>query len=504
MQYFQNLCTVIFIVIAAQTNAQIPTNSSIFNALKKADSLVFTEGFNRCNFSALKKILHKDLEFLHDQNGTQDLNQFYEAFTKSICSDSTFKPIRKLIPETLQVFSLHNKGQLYGAIQTGDHVFYIKEPNKDAYATSKGKFIHTWVLENEQWKLKRIVSYEHAPPEEEYGAKFNADYILPLFNNDHTIETLLKKHQIPSISIGYIKNGALQQIRAFGSKKEGKPVTHNSLYKIASLTKPICAIVVLKLINKEVWSLDEPVSTYFVDPDIANSPYMNTLTTRHILSHQSGFPNWRYLTADKKLAFQFEPGTQFQYSGEGFEYLRKAIEHKLNRPFEAIATEILFEPLGMDNTHFYWTPEVNEDKYAVEHNEQGKPIAFKKYTRINAAANVITTAEDYSKFLLHILDGAGLSQPLYRSFISTQANQQKGIDWGLGMQLLSGLPNNELAIMHTGGDYGTKTIAILLQESKQGLVLFTNSENGMVLWQKIITEYFGDIGKEIVTRNLQE
>ena len=71
------------------------------------------------------------------------------------------------------------------------------------------------------------------------------------------------------------------------------------------------------------------------------------------------------------------------------------------------------------------------------------------------------------------------------------------------MELLPNLPDNELAIMHTGSDYGTKAIAILLKDRKEGLVLFSNSENGMVLWQKVISEYFGEIGKEIIRRNLE-
>ncbi|WP_050915893.1 serine hydrolase domain-containing protein [Gillisia marina] len=116
----------------------------------------------------------------------------------------------------------------------------------------------------------------------------------------------------------------------------------------------------------------------------------------------------------------------------------------------------------------------------------------------------MTTAEDYSKFLVHILNGAGLSKSLYTELLKIQSQEKKGIDWSLGMQLLSNLPNQDLALMHTGGDYGTKAIAILLKNSKQGLVLFSNSENGMVVWQKIISEYFGETGKEIVRRNLEQ
>ncbi|WP_162097770.1 serine hydrolase [Gillisia marina] len=324
-----NLLLAIILFFTIQLSfSQVSKDSRIFIELKKADSLIFNEGFNKCNFAALKQVLHKDLEFLHDQNGSQNLEQFHKAFSESICSNANFKPIRKLVEETLQVYTLKNEGKIYGAIQTGNHIFYIKEPNKELYATEQAKFINTWVLENGNWELKSILSYEHSPPEKEYGAKFNADYVYELFNNDKQIDQLLKKHNITSISIGLIKDGKLQQVRNFGYQKKGMPVSSNSIYKVASLTKPIVALVTLKLIQERSWNLDEPISKYFIDDDITKSKYVNKLTTRHILSHQSGLPNWRYLTEDKKLSFQFEPGTKWQYSGEGFEYLRKAIEKK--------------------------------------------------------------------------------------------------------------------------------------------------------------------------------
>jgi len=480
MKSYKLILVIVFFLTIKNSIAQVANNSNLFVELKKADSLIFKEGFNKCNFSVLKKVLHKDLDFYHDQNGTQNLEQFYKTFTNSICSNPNFKPIRKLVDETLKVFPLKNNGEIYGAIQTGEHIFYIKESNKELYATEQGKFIHTWILENGQWKVKRIISYEHKPPTKEYGTKFNADYTYKLFDNDSEIEELLKKHKIPSIAIGMIKNGNIQQIRTFGNRKFNQPISNNSIYKVASLTKPITAFVVLKLIDEGNWNLDEPISKYFIDKDIKHSKYLNKLTTRHILSHQSGFPNWRYLTDDKKLSFQFEPGTNWQYSGEGFEYLRKAIE---KRPFEDIAKEKLFNPLGMNNTYYYWSDKVNEKQYAFEHDENGKLINYEKYTIANASANLLTTAEDYSKFLVYV--------------------EKKGIDWSLGMQILTNLPNDETAFMHTGGDYGTKTIALILKKSKNGLVLFANSENGMVLWQKIISEYFGEVGKEIVRRNLE-
>ena len=91
------------------------------------------------------------------------------------------------------------------------------------------------------------------------------------------------------------------------------------------------------------------------------------------------------------MALVFEPETKFQYSGKRFKYLRKAIESKLKKPFDGTASEILFSSLVINNTYFFWTPEINENDYAVEHDENGPPVAFEKYYAVNAAANLLTT-----------------------------------------------------------------------------------------------------------------
>ena len=372
------------------------------------------------------------------------------------------------------------------------------------YKTNIAPFTSLWIIEENQWKLKRVLSYDHQIPQPDYGEKFESNFPSPLFTSDSDIEELLVQHKIPSVGIEYINNGVLKQVRVFGEKSTGSPADYNTIYKVASLTKPVTAIVTLKLVEKGLWNLDEPVYKYHIDKDVKNSPELKKLTTRHILSHQSGFPNWRHLTESQRLSFEFEPGTQFQYSGEGFEYLRKALETKFDKGLEELADELLFSPLNMNNTHFYWNNNLNEENYAVEHDEFGKSIAYEKYTSANAAANLLTTVQDYGTFMAHIINGAGLSDTLFQEFLTPYSNKQAGIDWGLGCQLLLDLNSNgEYAVMHGGGDYGIKTIMLIFPKSQKGLLIFSNSENGMVLWRKIIEEYFGQLGEQIVRRQLE-
>ena len=164
MNIAKTLLVALVTVIHLQVLAQVDEKSELFIELQKRDSLLFEEGFNKCNFSALEKIIGADFEFYHDQNGVQNKETFLKGFKESICSNPNYKPIRKLINGSLIVYPLKNEGKIYGAIQMGDHDFYIAEPNKELRFTENAKFIATWLLKNGEWKLKQELSYNHNKP----------------------------------------------------------------------------------------------------------------------------------------------------------------------------------------------------------------------------------------------------------------------------------------------------------------------------------------------------
>ena len=144
--------------------AQEPESSSLYQELKKMDEIIFDHGFNNCDLQALEKTIHSDFEFYHDENGMQNRIQFFEGFKSSICASPERKPIRKLVEGSLEVYKLKNNGEVYGAIQKGVHEFYIKEKGKELYITNVAKFTSLWILHNGEWKLKRVLSYDHQMP----------------------------------------------------------------------------------------------------------------------------------------------------------------------------------------------------------------------------------------------------------------------------------------------------------------------------------------------------
>ncbi|TDO93994.1 nuclear transport factor 2 family protein [Flavobacterium sp. 245] len=147
--------------ISATLFAQAAKDSELFLTLKKHDSIFFEKSFNQCDIAFLEKAIHPDLVFYHDQGGIQNKKTFLENVKKNICAKGSQKPIRKVKPESLEVYPLYSEGKLYGVVQTGIHDFYIREANKPDVFTSTAKFTHVYLLINKEWVLKEVLSFDH-------------------------------------------------------------------------------------------------------------------------------------------------------------------------------------------------------------------------------------------------------------------------------------------------------------------------------------------------------
>jgi len=467
--------TIIFLLISVLAHAQIDENTELFKTLKVQDSTFFERGFNRCDLDFLGNHIAGNLKFYHDQSGFQDRKAFFENTEKYICSNSDKKPIRKVDVNSLEVFPLYNDGNLYGAIQKGIHHFYLRESGKEDIWTSTAKFTHIWVLESKTWKLSEVLSYDHHDPV----------FDEPRNNN---LEKLLKENNVPALGIGVIENGKLTKVEVYGTLDKQATAPYNTIFKVASLTKPIVALTTLKLIDKGILDMDEPLYKFWIDPDIKEDKRYKKLTPRLVLSHQTGFPNWRYMTETNKLAFQFDPGTKYQYSGEGFEYLRKAIETKLGKSIEELTNELLFSPLQMTDTRFWWDNKMDESRYAQNFDADGNIIPIAKYYEANAAANLLTTVENYGKFLAYVINGAELSENLFQEMQNHQVELKVNNYFGLGWEILTDFSNNEFALLHTGKDPGVSTLAIIFPKSKNGYLIFLNGDNADKIYEYLLTK----------------
>mgnify|MGYP003602039608 CR=1 FL=1 len=479
------ICTFLFLL---QSNyAQSLKIDDIQKTILTQDSLLFSVGFNHCNIPQYDKSLSENFRFYHDKDGISDKVKFMTDLKNGLCKNPEKRQVKRvLVKDHSQIFPLYQNKKLYGAVHNGEHQFYEKQESNPGVA----KFSNVWILENNEWKLQNSTSFDHQAIDLTNSEK-------SILEEKKTIENWLKEYKIKTLGIGVIEKGKLSQINVFGDLKDSLKAPYNTIFNVASLTKPITAMVAMRLISLGKWGLDEPIYQYWIDPDISKDSRYKKLTTRFILSHQTGFPNWRWMTKNKTLEFEFEPGTQYQYSGEGFEYLRKALENKFKKPLEQLANELIFEPLKMNDTDYIWTKNTDESRFAIGYDEGLKPYKIIKNKTANAADDLHTTIEDYGNFLVNILNGRNLDENVYNEMLKKQVKIKENKYFGLGFSIYD-LGNNKIAISHDGADFGTHCISVLLPDTKQGILLFTNSDVGYKIYEKILKLYLGKNGNKIV------
>jgi len=126
------------------------------------DSL-FWQAYNTCDTSAFAKYFADDVEFYHDKGGiTLGLADLLGGFNKNLCT-GTFRLRREAVQGSVKVFPLRKDNVIYGAILSGEHIFYVTEQGKPEHAEGLAKFTHLWLLKNGEWKMERVLSYDHGP-----------------------------------------------------------------------------------------------------------------------------------------------------------------------------------------------------------------------------------------------------------------------------------------------------------------------------------------------------
>ena len=241
---------------------------------------------------------------------------------------------------------------------------------------------------------------------------------------------LMKDGEVPGLAIALVRDGDVVWHRGFGVKnsKTKAPVDDATVFEAASLSKPVCAYAVLKLADSGKFDLDKPLNQYLPgNHDVGDDPRLNQITARHVLSHTTGFPNWR---SDKILKIHFKPGERFSYSGEGFVYLSKVIERVTREPFDDFMKHTVFQPLGMTSSSYVWQPSFDKSQ-SFRHNvlgyvlDQNKPSP--EFANVaNAAASLRTTAQDYGRFLAAVLKGTGLKPETRKLMLTPQIQVCEG------------------------------------------------------------------------------
>ena len=167
-----------------------------------------------------------------------------------------------------------------------------------------------------------------------------------------SIPEIMKAADVPGLQIAVLESGEIVATRAFGttSTESGAPVTDATVFEAASLSKPVFAYAVLRMADRGEWDLDQPLWEILEYERLAHDERARQITSRQVLTHTTGLPNW----GGTPLQFNSDPGERWNYSGEGFVYLQRAVEKQTGLTLEEIGTREVFEPLGMNSTHYAW------------------------------------------------------------------------------------------------------------------------------------------------------
>jgi len=312
----------------------------------------------------------------------------------------------------------------------------------------------------------------------------------------------MKEAAIPGVSIALIRNGKTYWLHEFGVRnaKTNSPVTADTVFEAASLSKPVVAYGVLKLVDQGKLDLDTPLSKYLPKPYIEGDPRLDKITARFVLSHRTGFRNWR---DDSGLRIYFTPGERFSYSGEGFVYLQKVVEQITGKSLNDYMMEAVFTPLGMTSSSYVWRD--NYDSLTANgHDADAQPGEKYKPKDSNAASSLHTTARDYAMFLDALLNGKGLKPATLREMEKPQIavdpactnctdrlpkELSKSVFWGLGIGIQE-TPQGE-SLWHWGDNGAFKCYTVVYPKQRIGVVYFADSENGLSIAGDIVRTAVG-------------
>lgn len=334
---------------------------------------------------------------------------------------------------------------------------------------------------------------------------------------DTTILQIMDKSGVTGLLCAIINDSKIvyQKAFGFGDKSTGVLNDAETIFSAASFSKTVFAYLIMLLVEDGIIDLDKPLQEYLNKPiqeypnyeDLNGDQQAGWITARMVLSHSTGFPNWRFLTNDGKLRIMFEPGSRFSYSGEGISLLQMIVEKITGKGLELLSQEMVFEPLGMEHTSYVWQ-EKFEENYAVPHDQYERAKMLKRRRKADAAGSTQTTAGDYARFLLGILNAKGKREISMNTMLNTQiaiksesmfgpgawkdtdSNDQIKLSWGLGWGRFN--TKHGRAFFHTGHDFGWQNYTVTYFDKGIGVVLLSNSDNFESVAREIVEKTIGD------------
>jgi CubicO group peptidase (beta-lactamase class C family) len=325
-----------------------------------------------------------------------------------------------------------------------------------------------------------------------------------------TIADRMAHYKVPGVSVAFFDHGQILWTRAYGfaDVASKKPVTPDTLFQAASISKPVAALAALRLVQDGKLSLDEDVNVKLRTWKVPENEFTqkDKVTIRRILSHSAGltvhgFAGYasgepvptvvQILNGEKPansdpIRVDIFPSTLWRYSGGGYVILQALMSDVTGKPFPQIMSELVLRPAGMTHsTYEQPLPQNRASEAATPYRANGDPVKGGWHTYPEMApAGLWTTPSDLARMAMEVQsEYAGKSSKILSQDMARQMLTKQFGTWGLGFGLES--PGAKPSFGHTGGNEGFRCNIETYTDSGQGFAVMTNSDSGGELYQEI-------------------
>lgn len=306
---------------------------------------------------------------------------------------------------------------------------------------------------------------------------------------DKAVPTLMQDANVVGMSIVVIRDGAVSLSKSFGyaDSESHRKIDKQTIYRAASLGKPVFAYIVMSLAQQGEIDLDTPLYSYLKQEVVKDDARSRSITARMVLSHTTGLPNLDGSKSEPK--FQFDPATNFKYSGHAYLYLQKVIEKITAKQLNQLANEIVFQPLKMADSSYVW-----QDKYRTRisssYDNSGKAFQSKETPLTGYSAwSLFTTISDYAGFVSHMINAASIPGSVGQTMLRPQVDVAKKVKWSLGWGLQETTPNP--SFWHWGSMAGFRHFVVGYPEEKIAVIVMTNSRKAFKVVEDVMAKAIG-------------
>lgn len=328
---------------------------------------------------------------------------------------------------------------------------------------------------------------------------------------------LMKRENVQGLAVAVIDDGKVSHVAAYGLRnvERSLPLTADTIMYGASLTKTAFAYMILQLVDEGLLDLDASVAKLLPKPlpayedyaDLAWDERWRKLTPRILLTHTSGFANFRWLENDKRLRFHHDPGAQYGYSGEGFYILQFILEQHLGLDVGKEMQTRVFDRFGMTNTSMTWRKDFARN-LADGYKLDGSMEPHDERSSASAAGSMDTTIADQARLWAGILRGEGISAAsraeLVRAQVPIRSSHQfptlskdvepKNAEIGLaaGLGLVTFQDTSGPAWFKGGHNDSTGNMVICLENKKRCAILLANDVRAERIYPELVREILGE------------